>query len=94
MTMSLGLLFVLASLTCYRVTRLIVEDSWPPMVWVRDRIERPEWLAYLFTCGHCMSVWVAAATVGIMWATIDLPVPGVWFGAVAAVTSLLYSVLP
>lgn len=84
--------FLLVSLATFRVTRLIVEDSWPPIEWLRARVERPEWLAYLLTCGHCMSVWVGAAVVGVVWWVQPLPLPGIWFGAVPAVVSLIYSV--
>lgn len=32
------LLLVLMSLTTYRITRLCTEDTFPPMLWVRDRL--------------------------------------------------------
>lgn len=32
------LLFVLLSLTVYRATRLVVSDTFPPVLWLRDRI--------------------------------------------------------
>lgn len=55
-----------------RVTKLLTEDMWPPVHWLRSR-----WLTYwgesgwaeLFICPFCMSVWVAAANMGIGYAT-------------------------
>lgn len=41
--MPLTLLLVLMTLTTYRVTRLVVEDTFPPAVWVRDRLTGHEW---------------------------------------------------
>lgn len=32
------LIFLLMSLTAYRVTRLIVRDTFPPVLWLRDRL--------------------------------------------------------
>lgn len=91
--MPVWLTFVIASLACFRVTRLIVEDTWPPAEWLRKQAERgPYWFGYLFTCGHCMSVWVGAVIVAVMWAVDPLPLPGLWFAAVPALVSLIYSV--
>lgn len=36
--MSVWLLLVLTSLAVYRLTRLVVEDTFPPVLWVRDRL--------------------------------------------------------
>lgn len=36
--MSLPLLFLVLSLATYRLTRLVVEDTFPPVLWARDRI--------------------------------------------------------
>lgn len=41
--MSLPLLLVLLTLAVYRVTRLVVEDTFPPVAWVRDRLTGHEW---------------------------------------------------
>jgi hypothetical protein len=36
--MDLWLLLVLMSLAVYRLTKLVVEDTFPPVLWVRDRL--------------------------------------------------------
>lgn len=36
--MSVWLLLVLTSLAVYRLTRLVVEDTFPPVLWVRDQL--------------------------------------------------------
>lgn len=33
-----GFIFVLLCLTAYRLTRLIVKDTFPPVLWLRDRL--------------------------------------------------------
>lgn len=52
-----------------RVTRLIVDDTWPPVVWARgvwDRVwGQSPWVA-LIECPHCVAPYVAAADIG--WA--------------------------
>lgn len=41
------------------------------------------WLADLVTCYWCVSVWVAAGVTLLVWALVPLPLPLLWFGAVA-----------
>jgi hypothetical protein len=36
--MDLWLLLVVMSLAVYRLTRLVVEDTFPPVLWLRDRL--------------------------------------------------------
>jgi hypothetical protein len=63
------LLAVLAALTCYRLTRLVVRDDFPPARAVRDAVRRyairrhAEWLDDLVTCHWCASGWVAIGLV-------------------------------
>lgn len=70
---------VLFYLTVFRVTRFFIQDTWPPIAWMRNKItgrRSPDhWLSYLFGqgsdpgCPWCMSVWVAAAGCVILWLT-------------------------
>jgi hypothetical protein len=67
-------LFMIA---CYRVTRFLVFDQWPPLVWFRrrvtkDREQKESALSYIlgtsthYGCPWCMSIWVnAVATLGL-----------------------------
>jgi hypothetical protein len=47
-----------------RITRLLTQDSFPPVVWLRmkwdDKTEGNGWNV-LFHCHWCMSFWVTAA---------------------------------
>lgn len=63
-------IFILLALATYRATRLVVDDEFPPIKTVRDRIVRAavptgrghavrEALADLVTCRYCASGWVA-----------------------------------
>lgn len=67
------LLFVMLALASYRVTHLVVLDTFPPVLALRNRIvgedecklqgTRIEWLGELLTCGWCASVWLSAGLV-------------------------------
>lgn len=92
--MSSWLLFVLLSLTVYRVTRLVVRDEFPPIRWVRTRLAgddargvparswSPEWLRDLVSCQWCASGWVAlGATLVLDAQTAGLPSTLLWWFA-------------
>lgn len=53
--------FVVGSLSAGRITRLLVQDTFPPVVWVRmkwdDLTDGSDWNT-LFHCHWCMSFWV------------------------------------
>lgn len=78
-----ALALVLDALACYRLTRLVVADSFPPVARLRVRIvtkhtkttpnpdgghvEEPGPLAELVQCSWCASVWLAAGVVTAHW---------------------------
>lgn len=119
-------LLALMSLTTYRLTRLVVADDFPPILWIRDRMvggiryatedeqrvfketDRlkpdtngdlcievfrrrwvPAWLSKLISCSWCASGWLSIGVVGASDAWADVPVPGLWMGAVWALGALL-----
>jgi hypothetical protein len=55
-----------------RLTRLVVDDDWPPMVWFRrkwDRVtENSNW-SVLVECPFCVAPYFAAAAIG--WAVLS-----------------------
>lgn len=68
--MSVWLGLIVATLGTARITKLLVEDTFPPAarlraLWVRAFQDSP-WVD-LFLCAFCMSVWVAAANVAAGW---------------------------
>jgi hypothetical protein len=85
------LLVVLVGLATYRATRLVVRDDFPPIRWVRHRVERwagrsprREWVGDLATCHWCASGWISLALLaGIDLATTQpVPLPVVtWLAA-------------
>lgn len=102
--MSTSLIIVLMSLTSYRLSRLLVHDVFPPLAWLRDKFTGPYevlpgaepqptwvpyWLAYLWTCTWCMSVWTSAGVTALTWLTIGLPAPLLVWGGVATGAALL-----
>lgn len=103
--MSFGWLFILMSLSSYRIARFIVDDQFPPMKWLRekftgpyaaplDSLERqqtriPYWLAYLFTCPWCMTVWTAGLVTLLVAVTVGVPAPLLVWLAVAAAAALI-----
>jgi hypothetical protein len=59
---------IVAILATARITRLIVEDEYPPSIWVRikwDRLTRDGEWAKLVHCGWCASPYVAALVLGL-----------------------------
>jgi hypothetical protein len=101
---SFGWLFLLMSLAAYRVARFIVDDEFPPMKWLREKftgpyaapLDSPErqntrvpyWLAYLFTCPWCMTVWTAGLVTLLVAVTVGVPAPLLVWLAVAAAAAL------
>lgn len=90
-----ALLFILLTLTAYRVTRLIALDDLPPLVAVRDRFTEvvsrrhgADWASGI-GCAWCSGFWVSCAVVGAVWHFRSLPLPGLWFCAVSAAVGML-----
>lgn len=93
--MSDAVLFVLTVLASYRVWRLLAEDSLPPLIWFRDRLEAAidrrfggMWASGV-ACPWCSGFWISCAVVGAVWAVRPLPLPALWFGAVSTAVGLL-----
>lgn len=85
------LLVACMALATWRATRLVTEDAFPPVRWLRERIVEggPEWLGDLVMCSWCASVWLAAGVVALTDALTSVPRPLLVFGAVAALSPLL-----
>lgn len=98
--MPYGWLFALMCLATYRLTRLVVEDTFPPVAWVRDRLTGdepgvarwrrvPDWVGALVSCTWCSSVWVSFGVVLTCQLWLGLPVPLLTWAGVAAVGAWL-----
>jgi len=82
-TIELAVAFVFGVVATGRITRLIVDDDYPPVVWLREwyvlRVP-PAW-GELVACAFCVSPYVAAINLGVGWAS-DFAwfwwVPNVW----------------
>ena len=84
------LLWLAATLTTYRLTRLVTADR----ITERLRIEvdsRSKNLGYLITCGWCLSIWVAPPVAWIVyeWGDRTLVRVAVLALAMSALTGLL-----
>lgn len=103
--MSIGLTVILMTLCAYRLSHLLVDDEFPPIKWLRDKFtfpytlpqtdERrrrtrvPYWLAYLWTCNWCMTVWTSGGVTVLTWLVLGLPAPLLVWGGVAAGAALI-----
>lgn len=95
------LVFLLLSLTTYRVTRLTVRDDFPPLLWARTRVQnvRPRrddgeywWGGELVSCHWCASGWIALVIVIVTALTVGLPAPLLWWPAVWGLGALTYHI--
>lgn len=93
--MNFGWLLLLLTLATYRGTRLVVDDTFPPVAWVRTHVTGdeygrdrwrfvPMWVGDLVSCSWCASVWVAAGVVGLTTLWTSVPLPLLTWAAVAA----------
>lgn len=99
--MGFGWTLVLMTLATYRVTRLLVVDNFPPVLYVRqlltgdDELGRPPaawvpwWLQYLAGCYWCVSVWVSGLVTLAVTLASDLSYPLLVWGGVAALAPWL-----
>lgn len=87
------LLLVVAILATYRLTRLIVADTFPPIARLRAAVSArwgdDSWQTYLSTCAWCSSMYVAAGLVAALDLTIGLPAPLLWVLALSASAGIL-----
>jgi hypothetical protein len=89
-------LLLLLGLACYRLTRLVVKDSFPPIARPRAVLERrtlgtrTEAVGDLATCHWCASGWLSLGLIGgVDWYTdVSVPMPVVMWLAVWAVGAL------
>lgn len=79
MTVEWVVAFLVGTLTVARVTRLVVDDDWPPVAWARrkwdEKTNTSSWNP-LPHCPFCVSPYVAAADLTWAWLT-DLQ--GAWW---------------
>lgn len=84
--MAFGWLLLLVTAASYRLTRLVVDDTFPPVAWVRDRVTGdapevdrwrgvPDWVGKLVSCSWCASVWVSAGVTAATATWVGLPLP-------------------
>ena len=61
------LIWLAAVVAVEAVTEIVVSSDMPLILWFRDKCARynPMFLGKMFSCGYCMSVWIAAM---VAWA--------------------------
>lgn len=101
--MSLTLLLIVLALATFRLTRLVTTDDFPPIYWVRTRVQNarpmvavPEtnelrywWLGELIGCPWCASAYVSGGLVAATWWLHGLPLPVFCWLAVWAVGAVI-----
>lgn len=91
--------FIVGVLGTARITRLLVDDDWPPVEWLRQRYVRhaPRGWEGLAECPFCAAPWVALAETATAWAW-DLPwwwwAGNVWMGGSYLASMLVARDLP
>lgn len=94
------LLFVLMVLASYRVTRFIVFDTFPLVLWVRSKLigadrskwdgTRLAWFGDLLGCPWCSGAWVSLAVVLVVdHFAVDVSPWWLWWPAVAGASGLI-----
>lgn len=99
-----ALALVLDALAVYRLTRLITEDTFPPVRRFREAVirrytavvaqgpgtvEDPGWQAELIQCPWCASVWLAAGVTAARWVLPSAWSFVAWLLALSAVASIV-----
>lgn len=71
---------VVSVLAVGRFTRLLVEDDFPPAVWIRQRYTDvvPDQWTGLVTCPFCLAPWLQL--VSLLWAWLGGIDPQTWSG--------------
>lgn len=91
-----NVLELLVALASYRLTRLLVQDQFPPIAVQRERIaERAgdeSAIAYLVRCPWCAGVYVSGAVTLATTLIVGLAAPILVWGAAAAAVGLLSTV--
>jgi len=87
-----ALLFVVAALATYRVTRLVTADKITEPL--RVFAQRRQWTGYLAQCDWCLSIWVAPgpALCVVLWPDNRAVLVGLLALAFSAVTGLVATV--
>ena len=102
------LIYLLIGVVTYRVTRLIIEDTFPLLAIPREKFL--EWLTssdaskpahlgalgrsthYLLSCMWCSSMWVGAAVVYAFSLYVDTPLPIAAWLTASAIAGLIATV--
>ena len=63
--------FLVGIVATGRLTILLVDDDWPPIVWLREKyvMSVPANWAELAMCGFCVAPWIALPNLAIGWAS-------------------------
>jgi len=80
--------FVVGVLAVSRFTRLMVDDDFPPVMWIRRRyirLTRESTWSDLMACPFCMATWPGLADLILAW-VLELSVwwwiPNIWFAGI------------
>jgi len=80
--------FVLQTLACYRVVRLITRDSWPPVAALRRRAGEGYWGEF-FSCSWCCGSIITLIVFAVLPLSTNLTLAVLAAVAAAAVVGLI-----
>ena len=89
-TLYSALVFAGMTFTAYRLTRLAVTDTYPPIAKFRAWISsKADFLDELFHCSYCASFWVSAAVILVSGLFLPLTWPAYQFFALWSLAGIM-----
>lgn len=88
-----ALALLVAALAAYRVSRLIIDDEWPPIVWFRRRVldrfgKDSAWFTFI-SCYWCVGAYVSAAVAWVAFPSQSLREWALTAAAISAFVGVL-----
>lgn len=88
---------LLLGLASYNFTRIIAVSRFPLAENLRYKVYyrfgNESWQYYLVNCVWCVGVYISAVVVGITSFFADLPLPVLWWGAVAGFVGIIHTIV-
>lgn len=67
--------WIVISLACYRIQRIVTTDDWPPSLWFRKKMRFNAYLLEFFSCPWCFGTWATWAIFALSAQFVSVPLP-------------------